>query len=74
MKLKAKRVSHSFWLNLATKARAYFKIDHPLINFTYEKFGHLGKGMRIKIPACVEKQIRDLFPSLDGEYTNFNPE
>jgi len=42
--------------------------------FTYEKFGHLGKGMRIKIPACVEKQIRDLFPSLDGEYTNFNPE
>ena len=42
--------------------------------FTYEKFGHLGKGMRIKIPVCVENKIRDLFPSLDGEYTNFNPE
>jgi hypothetical protein len=32
MKLKVKRVSHSFWLNLATKARASFKIDQPLIN------------------------------------------
>jgi hypothetical protein len=33
LKLKAKRVSHSFWLNLATKARSYFKIDQPLINY-----------------------------------------
>jgi hypothetical protein len=27
-----KRVPHSFWLDLATKARASFKIDQLLIN------------------------------------------
>jgi len=39
--------------------------------FTYEKFGCLGKGCRIKIPSCVEKRIKDLFPDLEGNYTNF---
>jgi hypothetical protein len=44
--------------------------------FTYEKFGHLGKGNRVKVPVCVESKIKLLFPSLDGNYTTFkvNPE
>jgi hypothetical protein len=44
--------------------------------FTYEKFGHLGKGNRVKLPVCVESKIQSLFPSLDGNYTTFkaNPE
>ena len=44
--------------------------------FTYEKFGHLGKGNRVKLPVCVESKIKTLFPSLDGNYTTFqaNPE
>jgi len=41
MKLKAKRVSHSFWLNLATKARAYFKKDQPLINYLINLINYL---------------------------------
>ena len=39
--------------------------------FTYEKFGHLGRGNRIKIPSCVEDVIKEKFPDLDGNYTNF---
>ena len=42
--------------------------------FTYEKFGCLGKGNRMKIPDCVESRIKELFPDLDGNYTNFDPE
>ncbi len=42
--------------------------------FTYEKFGCLGKGNRIKIPDCVESKIKELFPELDGAYTNFEAE
>jgi hypothetical protein len=45
MKLKAKSVSHSFWLNLTTKACAKFKIDLILINsipnFMMERLLHL---------------------------------
>jgi hypothetical protein len=32
MKPKAKRVSHSFWLNLAPKVCAKFNLDKHLIN------------------------------------------
>jgi len=39
--------------------------------FTYEKFGHLGKGNRVKLPVCVEAKIKTLFPSLDGNHTKF---
>jgi hypothetical protein len=42
--------------------------------FTYEKFGHLGRGNRVKLPICVESKIKELFPSLDGNYTNFTAE
>jgi hypothetical protein len=42
--------------------------------FTYEKFGHLGRGNRIKIPDCVEQQVKAMFPDLDGNYTNFSAE
>ncbi len=40
--------------------------------FTYEKFGHLGKGNQMKIPDCAESSIKALFPNIDGNYTNFN--
>jgi hypothetical protein len=38
---------------------------------TYEKYGFLGKGNRIKFPSCVEGKIKEIFPDLDGNYTNF---
>jgi hypothetical protein len=42
--------------------------------FTYEKFGHLGRGNRIKIPDCIEQQVKFMFPDLDGNYTNLSAE
>jgi hypothetical protein len=42
--------------------------------FTYEKYGCLGKGNRMKIPDCVEGKVKELFPELDGNYVNFMPE
>jgi hypothetical protein len=30
-----------------------------------------GKGRRYVLPSCTVKRIRDLYPSLDGKYTNF---
>jgi hypothetical protein len=39
--------------------------------FTYEKYGHLGRGNRMKLPDCVEAVIKETFPDLDGMYTNF---
>jgi len=42
--------------------------------FTFENFGCLGKGNRIKIPDCVESRTMELFPDLEGNYTNFAPE
>ncbi len=41
--------------------------------FTYEKFGCLGKGNRIKLLDCVETEIKKTFPDLDGNNTNFSP-
>jgi hypothetical protein len=28
----------------------------------------------MKIPDCVESRLKELFPDLDGNYTNFDPE
>ena len=33
--------------------------------------GYLGKGNRKQLPACVQGEIRDSFPSKDGLYTGF---
>jgi hypothetical protein len=38
--------------------------------FTYEKFGHVGKGNRIKLPLCVEGKIKEMIPNVDGNYAN----
>jgi len=42
--------------------------------FTSEKFGCLGKGNRMKLPNSVESKIKELFPDLNGNYTNFRAE
>lgn len=39
--------------------------------FTYMKFGHLGRGVRIPIAYCVVREIRSLFPEVDGNYMGF---
>ena len=39
--------------------------------FTYIKFGHLGRGVRIPIPECVLCKIRQKYPKEDGEYMGF---
>ena len=33
--------------------------------------GPLGKGVRIDLPECVKRGIRDLFPNADGKYMGF---
>jgi hypothetical protein len=45
----------------------------------YSNFRHwvcgeskMGKGNRVVTPACVVKQIRDTWPSIDGQYTGFH--
>jgi len=42
--------------------------------FNSEKFGCLGKGNRMKLPNSVESKIKELFPDLNGNYTNFRAE
>ena len=39
--------------------------------FTYIKFGHLGRGVRINVPSCVTNKIRGMCPSADGDYMGF---
>jgi hypothetical protein len=45
----------------------------------YSNFRHwvcgttkMGKGNRVVTPACVVKQIRDKWPSIDGKYTGYH--
>lgn len=42
--------------------------------FTYVKYRHLGRGNRIPIPTCVEREIRQRYPEPNGEYMNFMDE
>ena len=37
------------------------------------KFGRLGAGNRCVIPSCVVVQIRERYPSQNGQYTGFRP-
>ncbi len=47
------------------------KVPNQKIGFSfYEKFGHLGRGNRIKIPDCVKQWVKQMFLGLDGNYTN----
>ena len=39
--------------------------------FTYLKYGHLGRGVRIPIPVCVLTKIQENSPDPDGEYMDF---
>ena len=39
--------------------------------FTYLKYGHLGRGVRIPIPECVVAKIREKYPDPDEEYMGF---
>ena len=39
--------------------------------FTYIKFFHLGRGVRIQVPYCVADKIRGVYPSRDGQYMGF---
>ena len=42
--------------------------------YTYQKYGHLGKGVRIEVAPCVLKEIRDLYPEEDdNDYVGFRP-
>ena len=39
--------------------------------FTYLKYGHLGRGVRIPIPECVVGKIREKYPDPDEDYMGF---
>ena len=39
--------------------------------FTYLKYGHLGRGVRIPIPECVVAKIREKYPDPNEEYMGF---
>jgi len=41
--------------------------------YTRTKFGYLGKGRRIPLPACVVNGIRDIFPDANDNYVGFTP-
>ena len=36
--------------------------------YTYIKYGHLGRGERIRIPSCVLDKIREHWPDVSGKY------
>ena len=39
--------------------------------FTYLKYGHLGRGVRIPIPECVVAKVREKYPDPDEDYMGF---
>jgi hypothetical protein len=39
--------------------------------FVYRKYGHLGKGYRIRTASCVVDCIRENWPNEDGNYTYY---
>ena len=39
--------------------------NHMSRYYTYLKYGHLGKGVRLEIPTCVLQQIRHLYSEDD---------
>ena len=39
--------------------------------FTYVKYGHLGRGVRIPLPKCVTSKIQRMFPAQNGNYMGF---
>ena len=47
--------------------------DHLYRYFIRMKYGKLGQYNRRLIPWCVEGRIKDMFPSVDGNYTWFRP-
>lgn len=42
-------------------------------SYIYWKFGRIGRGNRIVIPACLVRRIRERFPSANGQYRGFIP-
>ncbi len=54
------------------------KVPNNTIRFAFyklfiaEKYGHLGRGNRIRCKPCIEEKVREFFPDLDGNYTGFN--
>lgn len=45
---------------------------HLYKHFTKLVYGPLGKGERIPLPICVEKRVRERYPSPDGKYAGFS--
>ena len=39
--------------------------------YVYFRYGHLGKGNRVKVETCVTEHIRNLFPEKDNKYMGF---
>ena len=52
------------WSNNNIRYKLYTKA-------TYMIHGELGKGVRRKLPSCVEQAIKDTYPSNDGDYIGF---
>jgi hypothetical protein len=54
------------------------KVPNNIIRFAFyklvvaEKYGHLGRGNRIRCKPCIDKKVREFFPDSDGNYTGFN--
>ncbi len=68
-------IEHGYVVELATQKQVpNNKVRFAMYRMcTYEKYGFLGKGNRIKFPSCVEGKVKEIFPDLDGNYTNFSP-
>ena len=45
---------------------------HGYRTYIQEKYGFMGEGLRVKIPDCVEMEIKKLYPEDDeNDYTYF---
>ncbi|KAJ8033492.1 P2X purinoceptor 7 [Holothuria leucospilota] len=69
-------VLHVLERNMRVKPRSHyneFGSDSDPMNYIYWKYGRLGRGNRVVLPACCVRKIRERFPSANGQYRGFIP-
>lgn len=77
IKLAWRRAQRCYWKNCRPDMLAFARMTPENYRFhgyqCYVEFihGHLGRGVRQAVPACVEKHLRRRYPDPHDQYTGF---